>query len=103
MTRAQLPGDSQREPPEILPPTPGNPAEPPQESPPGNPRPDVPPPINDPVEPDTPRELPPDAPDELPQRGPRTPPVNQSLATTVLQRTGPCMRVDMMTALPALS
>lgn len=59
----QIPGVGDPE--EIPPPTPGTPAEPPVESPPGNPRPEVPTPINDPVEPDRPRELPPDTPDEM--------------------------------------
>jgi hypothetical protein len=65
------------EPPEILPATPGNPAEPPQESPPGSPRPEVPPPVQEPGEPARPEELPGRVPEELPVRGPqgpRTPP-----------------------------
>lgn len=75
----QIPGDPGVDPPDIPPPSPGTPAEPPQESPPGDPRPEVPVPVNDPAEPDAPREMPPDRPDELPgPGGPRTPPVNHA-------------------------
>ena len=103
MMHAQLPGDPQGEPPEIPPPTPGNPAEPPQEDPPGNPTPEVPRPINDPVQPDAPRELPPDAPDEMPERGPRPAGELEMLAARVVQRNDACLRVDNMTALRVLS
>lgn len=75
----QNPDPGVGDPPEIPPPTPGNPTEPPEESPPGNPRPEIPTPIDDPVEPNPPRELPPDSPDEVPvpeRRGPSLPPVN---------------------------
>lgn len=61
------------DPQEIPPATPGVPTEPPVESPPGNPRPEIPTPINDPVEPTSPRELPPATPDESPVRGPQPP------------------------------
>ena len=61
------------EPPEIPPPTPGNPTEPPQEDPPGNPRPEVPPPMREPGEPPRPDELPGRTPEELPVRGPQGP------------------------------
>jgi hypothetical protein len=62
------------EPPEIQPPSPGNPTEPPSEDPPGSPQPDViPPPIHEPGEPPPPDDLPGKAPDEIPRRGPNSP------------------------------
>jgi hypothetical protein len=62
------------EPPEIPPPTPGNPTEPPPEDPPGSPQPDVvPPPIHEPGEPPPPDSLPGKTPDEIPGRGPNSP------------------------------
>ena len=57
------------EPPEIPPPTPGQPTEPPREDPPGNPRPEMPPPMREPGAPPPPQELPGKTPDELPVRG----------------------------------
>ena len=62
------------DPEEIPPPTPGIPAEPPEEIPPGHPRPEIPPVIDDPAEPNPPRELPPDTPDEVPGTGALQPP-----------------------------
>lgn len=67
----QIPGVG--DPPEIPPPTPGTPTEPPQESPPGNPRPEIPPVIDDPANPDSPRELPPNTPEDASLRGPGAP------------------------------
>ena len=61
------------EPPEIPPPSPGNPTEPPQEDPPGSPRPEVPAPIREPGEAPRPEELPGRTPEELPVRGPQGP------------------------------
>jgi hypothetical protein len=61
------------EPPEIQPPTPGNPTEPPPEGPPGNPRPEIPPPVHEPGEPPSPDNLPGKTPDEFPVRGPNQP------------------------------
>jgi hypothetical protein len=61
------------EPPEIPPPTPGNPTQPPQEDPPGSPRPEVPTPIQKPGESPRPEELPGRTPEELPVRGPQRP------------------------------
>jgi hypothetical protein len=62
------------EPPEIPPPTPGNPTEPPSEDPPGSPQPDViPPPIQEPGEAPPPDNLPGKTPDEIPSPGPNSP------------------------------
>jgi hypothetical protein len=61
------------EPPEIPPPTPGQPTEPPREDPPGNPNPEIPPPVHEPGAPPQPQELPGKMPDELPSRGPNSP------------------------------
>jgi hypothetical protein len=61
------------EPPEVPPPTPGQPTEPPPGIPPGNPRPEVPPPVREPGAPPRPDELPGKRPDELPVRGPNGP------------------------------
>lgn len=58
-----------QEPPEIPPPTPGQPTEPPPELPPASPRPEAPPPIDDPAQPpQPPQELPGPTPDEMPLR-----------------------------------
>jgi hypothetical protein len=57
------------EPPEIPPPTPGQPGEPPREDPPGNPNPEIPPPVHEPGAPPQPQELPGQMPDEVPGHG----------------------------------
>ena len=62
------------EPPEIPPPTPGQPTEPPREDPPGNPNPEIPPPVHEPGAPPQPQELPGKVPEELPGRGSNGPP-----------------------------
>jgi hypothetical protein len=61
------------EPPEIPPPTPGQPAEPPREDPPGNPNPEIPPPVHEPGAPPQPQELQGKMPDEVPGQGPNSP------------------------------
>jgi hypothetical protein len=61
------------EPPEIPPPTPGQPTEPPREDPPGNPNPEIPPPVREPGTPAQPQELPGKMPDEIPGHGPGSP------------------------------
>jgi hypothetical protein len=61
------------EPPEIPPPTPGQPIEPPREDPPGNPNPEIPPPVREPGAPAQPQELPGKMPDEIPGQGRNSP------------------------------
>jgi hypothetical protein len=76
------------EPPEIQPPTPGNPTEPPPKEPPGNPRPELPPPVCEPGEPAPLDNLPVRTPDEFPIREPNKPTTPNPAVSQIKARKG---------------